>query len=120
MSKVEDHPVSRNPSDYTPSTHFATRVKDLGNDPNRHLSGDIINGCIKTGTPRKDKKHVWFLRETFDAVTYRLVVNTKRMEVITGYPIGIDPERAIASGRWTPEQARDIREHISKADRRNR
>jgi hypothetical protein len=110
--------VPREPSAFRPSIHFAGRQKDLGTDRNRHLDGDIINGCITDGERDQRTDAVYWLRETFDAVTYRLVVNVEEGEVITGYPIGIDPEAATQPGsRWTDEQVEDIL-HFIRTDPR--
>lgn len=118
MSRAEEHPVSRTPSDYTPSLHFAQRFKGFHDDHPRHLDGEIVNQTIQNGQVQKDKKDVYFLRETFSGVTYRIVVNIELMEVITGYPIGLNEKVAGKSGRWTAQEIRDVKNHISEQDRK--
>lgn len=109
--------IPRDPGAYSPSTHFGQQYSDAGTDRKRHLDGDIINGCIRHGTIRKvDASTRWF-RETFDGVTYRLVVDVDMREVITGYPIGVNTEVAGQSPRWTSTQIEDI-QHFIRTDPR--
>ena len=111
-------PVPRDPSAFRPAIHFGQQKTDAGTDRNRHLDGEIINGCIERGDRRKVDTDVYWLKETFDAVTYRLVVDLAEREVITGYPIGIDPNAAKKPGtRWTHEQVEDIL-HFIRTDPR--
>ncbi|WP_135807345.1 hypothetical protein [Halorussus marinus] len=109
--------VPRDPSAFRPSKHFASKVKDLGTDRNRHLDGEIINGCIEHGSRRKVDSGVYHLRETFGGATYRLVVDVDDREVVTGYPISINTDAAKRSGRWSTDQIEDIR-HFIKTDPR--
>lgn len=103
----QSEPVPREPSAFRPSTHFAQQAKNCGTDHNRHLDGEIIDGCITDGKQTQVGPSVYWLRETFDAVTYRLVVDISKREVVTGYPIGIDPQAA-RRGRWSSDQIADI------------
>jgi len=117
-SSQASEPVPRDPSAFRPSPHFGTKVKDLGTDRNRHLDGDIINGCIKHGERRKVGAGLYHLRETFDAATYRLVVDVDDREVITGYPISINSEAARqVDSRWSHDQVEDIL-HFIRTDPR--
>lgn len=117
-SETVDDPVPRDPSAFRPSIHFGGRQKDLGTNRNRHLDGDIINGCITDGDRDQRTDSVYWLRQTFDAATYRLVVDVDEMEVITGYPTDIDTETAAKPGsRWTDKQVEDIR-HFIESDPR--
>ncbi|MFC4549398.1 MULTISPECIES: hypothetical protein [Halorussus] len=110
--------VPREPSAFHPSIHFGQQTTDAGTDRKRHLDGEIIDGCIERGDRRKRTDSIYWLRETFDAVTYRLVVNIDDNEVITGYPIGIDPNAAKQLGsRWTDDQVEDIL-HFIRTDPR--
>jgi len=115
-----DPEVPRTPSAYRPSIHFGERARDLATDRNRHLDGDIIDGCIERGSVRKVDASTRWLRETFGGVTYRLVVDVADREVITGYPISINTEAARASGRWSPQEIEDIREFIATDPRTDR
>ena len=99
--------VPREPSAYRPTVHFAQQAKNSGTDHNRHLDGEIIDGCITRGKQTQVAPGIYWFRETFDAVTYRLVIDTDEREVVTGYPIGIDPATA-RRGRWSDDQIEDI------------
>jgi hypothetical protein len=117
-TETSSEPVPREPGAFRPSIHFGQQSKDTGTDRNRHLDGDIIDGCIEHGERRQQTKSVYWLRETFDAVTYRLVVDIQEGEVITGYPIGIDPQAARRlDSRWTDGQVEDIL-HFIRTDPR--
>lgn len=107
--------VPRDPSAFRPSLHFPERFHDRYEDdrPPRHLDDEIVADCIKHGEVRPGPGGVVWLRKTFDAVTYRLVVDIESREVVTGYPIGINTDAAKRSGRWTSEQVEDIREFIA-------
>jgi len=100
----------RKPDAYAPSNHFVGHVRNRSEGPDRHIDGDIIRACIENGDvrphPHDDAKR--YFRRTVDAVTYRLVVNVEEGVVVTGYPIGINPEAARDSGRWSSAQIRDI------------
>jgi len=106
--------IPREPSAYRPGIHFGERFHDRYEDdrPPRHLDGGIVSGCIERGTPTERAPGIYWLRETFGGVTYRLVVNTDDGEVITGYPIAINTDVAQESGRWSSQQIEDIREFI--------
>jgi hypothetical protein len=108
-----DLDVPRDPSAFRPSIHFGERAGDRYTERKRHLDGEIIDGCIERGDVRKVDATTRWLRETFAGVTYRLVVNVEKREVVTGYPIGINTEAARDSGRWTSQEIEDIREFIA-------
>jgi len=114
MSTTDDLP--RDPSAWRPTNHFVERFKDLyAEEPPRHLSGDIVDGCIRNGdvTTPATQRGVYYLDETFGGVTYRLVVAARKGLVLTGYPVAIDDDTAEASHRWTPDELRDIRAHVA-------
>jgi len=117
MATTNDLP--REPSAWMPSLHFPERFHDRYED---NLDGEIVEGCIRDGTINdecRSSQIVWF-RETFGGVTYRLVLDTRKREVVTGYPISINTEVAEASGRWSPSQIEDIREFIATDPREER
>ena len=100
----------RDPSAYSPSNHFVGHVRDRTDGPDRHLDGDIIRTCIEDGEvrphPHDDAKR--YFRATVAAVTYRLVANVEQGVVVTGYPLGINPDAARDSGRGSSRQIEDI------------
>jgi len=113
--------VPREPSAFRPSLHFPERFHDRYEDdrPPRHLDDEIVRGCIEDGeVTEADPGIIWF-RETFGAVTYRLVVNESEREVLTGYPISINTEAARTSGRWSEDQIEDIRRFIATDPRQD-
>ncbi|MDQ2052856.1 hypothetical protein RBH26_20655 [Natronolimnohabitans sp. A-GB9] len=103
----------REPSVYRPTVHFHERLKDKYDEYNRHIDGEIIEGCIRNGDAERVGPDIYHFRATFGGVTYRLVVNTDRSVVITGHPISINTEVARDSGRWSTDQIEDIREFIA-------
>ena len=105
---MTDDSVPRDPASYRPGIHFGERFHDKYDEHNRHLDGEIVSGCIEHGASKKVNADVFHLRETFGGVTYRLVVNVAKGEVITGYPISINTHTARDSGRWTRQQIEDI------------
>ena len=100
----------RDPSAYAPSNHFVGHVRDWTDGPDRHLDGDIIRACIEEGEvrPHPHDPEKRYFRATVAAVTYRLVVNVEQGVVVTGYPLGINPDAARDSGRWSSRQIEDI------------
>ena len=113
--------MPREPSAFRPSLHFPERFHDCYEDdrPPRHLDDEIVRGCIENGEVTDADPDIYWYRETFDGVTYRLVVNDSKREVITGYPISINTEVAESSGRWTPEQIEDVRRFIKTDPRQD-
>lgn len=109
---VDGVEIPRRPAAYHPSIHFGQQAKDAGSDRRRHLDGDIIDGCIERGEIRRADTSTWFFRETFDGVTYRLVVDVLEREVITGYPISVNTDVAHSSPRWTHQQIEDVQHFI--------
>ena len=100
--------LPRDPAAYRPGIHFGERFKDNYDEYNRHLDGEIIDGCIIHGTASRRDADIYHLRETFGGVTYRLVVDVAKHRVVTGYPISINTEVARGSGRWSSNQIDDI------------
>jgi len=109
--------LPRDPSAYRPSTHFGQRFRDRYDDRDRHLDGEIVDGCIEHGDAKKVNAGIYHLRETFGGATYRLVVDVDDREVVTGYPVSINTEHARRSGRWTSQEIEDIREFIASDPR---
>ncbi|MFC6825701.1 hypothetical protein [Halopelagius fulvigenes] len=110
---ADDLPTPREPSAYRPGIHFGERFGDRYSDRKRHLDGEIINGCIENGVVTKQGRDLWWLRETFGGVTYRLVIDTEEREVVTGYPVSINTDAARESGRWSAQQIEEIRHFIA-------
>lgn len=119
VDTTTDEAIPRRPAAYRPSIHFGQQASDAGTDRKRHLSGDIINGCIQHGTLTQHDHTTVYFRETFGGITYRLVVNTREREVITGYPISINTEVAHQSPRWTSEEVEDVLHFIQTDPRTN-
>lgn len=115
-SQPASEPVPREPSAYRPTCHFADRFNDRYDDYERHLDGEIIDGCITTGTLTRVSPEKCFLRETFAGVTYRLIVNPVAGTVLSGHPISINTEYARESDRWTERQVQDILEYLRDYD----
>lgn len=111
-SDAQEEPP-RDPGAYRPSIHFGARFKDNYDEHNRHLDGEIVRECIENGHVEHPRPGVVYFRNTLGGVTYRLVVDTVKREVRTGYPIGINPEAARASGRWSTKQIEDIRTFLA-------
>lgn len=109
--------VAREPSAYRPSIHFGERVKDNYDDYNRHLDGEIIDGCIREGDVTRESAAICHLEYEFGGVGYRLVVNVLKGEIVTGHPLWIYTETARDSGRWSSQQIADICEFLEDKGR---
>lgn len=105
--------VPREPSAYRPTVHFQERFRDKYDSYNRHLDGEVIEGCIRNGGVTQPSSNICYFEQAFGGVTYRLVVNTVRDVVITGHPVSIDPEAARESCRWSSRQIDEIREFLA-------
>lgn len=104
--------VPRDPSFYSPTLHFGERFKDIYDEFNRHLDGEIVNTCITEGTAQRVGPEKVTLRSTIAGVTYRLVVNPSTGDVLSGYPISINTRYAQETGRWSEAQIDDILEFL--------
>lgn len=110
--------IPRDPAAYRPTIHFIERIKGLGGDPPRHLSGEIIDACIERGdigdpgtTPG-----VYYLEHDIGGVVFRLVVAADDCVVLTGYPARVT-DRAADTGRWTPGELEDMDYHAGRDHR---
>lgn len=104
----------RDPAAYRPGIHFAERFENRYDEYDRHLSGDVVEGCIRNGAVRDVDGPRYYFRETFDGVTFRLVVDAEKRVVVTGYPLAINTEAALDSGRWSFDDVESIRRFIAK------
>lgn len=104
--------IPRSPSAYRPTCHFTSRFHDRYSDaPPRHLDAEIVATCIREGTASRSTREKWELRETFDGVTYVLVVNPTEKTVVSGYPESVSDD-AGDNGRWTEGELDDIRSFL--------
>lgn len=104
----------RDPSAYCPSLHFAN---DVVPQERRHIDGEVIDTCIEEGKVLSQPDGRVYYRATLAGITYRLVASPAKREVITAYPIGINTEVALESGRWSSSDVEDVRQHISEESR---
>lgn len=111
----------RDPSEYTPTTHFMNKKKD----PQRCIEGRHIRGCIEEGEifPSYDTKAL-FAKE-FDGVKYYLTVGGPQngrnfFEAVTMYPWVINKCKALRSGMWTEKQIKGIRKLNEKQLQKDR
>lgn len=104
--------IPRKPSAYRPTCHFTIRFKDnYTHEPPRYLDGEIVERCIREGTPSVRAPNKCELRATFDGVRFVLVVNPQKGTVITGYPERVYSD-AGSEGRWTSEELTHLRAFI--------
>jgi hypothetical protein len=102
-------PLPREPSAFSPTTHFGQRLRGPGADGyDRHLDGEIVRRCIEEGTLRKVNRDRYRFETDIDGVEYALVVRASTKDVITGHPVALDRDRARASSRWSTEQISEI------------
>ncbi|GAA1280398.1 hypothetical protein GCM10009646_79350 [Streptomyces aureus] len=113
MSTDSQDSLPREPSAWRPGNHFGQKFKDA----DRHLDGEIVRGCIERGAAKKVNRGVYQVRETFGGVTFCLALDAAEGELITGYPDAIDVDVARESGRWSPQQIRDIETFIANDPR---
>lgn len=105
-----DESIPREPSAYRPSNHFAQRFRE----PERHLDGEIVATVIQTGEVTHRQADKFHLDADIDGVTFRLAVDPRSHDVITGHPLSVDDAVARASSRWSESDLEDIREFIAK------
>lgn len=106
--------IPRDPSAYSPSLHFA---QDVLPDDRRQLDGDVIDACIEEGRVIEQPDGRVYYRKTIAGVTFRLVASPSVGHVITAYPIGVNPDHALETGRWSPAEVEAVREFLSEDSR---
>lgn len=116
--------VPRQPIAYTPTVHFGEKFDDKYDEHDRYLDDDVVRECIENGDTYARSELVddgdfdpeagpLYFRATVEAVTFRLVIDVDDREVITGFPIGVDTDRALDSGRWSRSDVDGIREFLA-------
>lgn len=114
----------RQPIAYTPTLHFGEKFDDKYDEHDRYLDDDVVRECIENGETYARSELIddgefdptagpVYFRATVGGVTFRLVIDVDDREVITGFPIGVQPESAIESGRWSRSDVDGIREFLA-------
>lgn len=107
--------VPREPSAYSPGNRFGQLYKGLtGNDPDPHLDGDIVAGCLLEGDTRETSDGIWHFEHEFAGVRYRLVVDLPDREIVAGYPVAIDEAAVAGTSRWSERALADIRARLDQ------
>ncbi|AAM88764.1 hypothetical protein PhiCh1p91 [Natrialba phage PhiCh1] len=112
---TDSHPESdipRDPSAYRATLHFKSRFEDAFDDYNRHLDGEIVRRCITEGELTQQDYHTSLFESVIGGVTYRIVVNPRNGTCVSGFPVAIDWQTALDSGRWTRIQLKEIEEFL--------